>query len=496
MQIDQCLSCSRYEPIIGQTYDILNGVGANLANIEDDAQMGYMNLEQDMIEFMRIEKMHEMKKEGELQYATAKKRDENEQDFKNQWDDGVKMVWKLTPVETQKPQINWRKDINSEDKSPAKLDSYQAGASQANDQQGSTIQAGSAGEWMQKHYDSMKEILSRKTDEQKNPEGGKKSENEKDSRLKELQQIINEGFARGKSGASDALNQLKNNGYEQALQNACSKENIDTMLAFSLAAVETGGDPGRGVFGKGGDNVKEGIEAGVKAVKEAAAHQKGTNPIGLAQAFNGWNDGLDKINKDDTQFTIEWTDACGDGNAKAYFPAVAQAYMDIKAANVGFSQASTDINGGSKGACFPIATADLAKAYLVQDYGASEQDGGVVAVSNCIVIKLPEKTPLHLPCDGTPSEMSYDETIGNYVSVNDSSVGTEYILGGLSYASGGSKLGDTFGYSSDKLIIQVKTKSGFIDPKSVWQKLCGKKSDKESIGDLIEQENEKVSNTD
>lgn len=42
--IDQCLSCTRYEPIIGQVYDILDETGFNGATILDDMQMSYMTL--------------------------------------------------------------------------------------------------------------------------------------------------------------------------------------------------------------------------------------------------------------------------------------------------------------------------------------------------------------------------------------------------------------------------------------------------------------------
>lgn len=124
MQLDQCLSCSRYEPIIGQRYDLVNEVGANLAAIQDDIQAGYMNME-DYIDWVRVEKMHKNRKDTDLAYQSTKTREEGEQDFKDIWDEGVKMGWKLTPVEQQKPQINWRQDINSQDKSPQKLDSSQ-----------------------------------------------------------------------------------------------------------------------------------------------------------------------------------------------------------------------------------------------------------------------------------------------------------------------------------------------------------------------------------
>lgn len=124
MQLDQCLSCSRYEPIIGQTYDILNEVGANLAAIQDDVQAGYMNMEE-YINWVRVEQMHTMRDDIELDYKNTKTRNKDEKDFKDLWDEGVKMNWKLTPVEQQKPQVNWRQDINSADQSPEKLTSYQ-----------------------------------------------------------------------------------------------------------------------------------------------------------------------------------------------------------------------------------------------------------------------------------------------------------------------------------------------------------------------------------
>lgn len=42
--MDQCLTCTRYEPIIGQIYDILDETGFNGSAILDDMQMSYMSL--------------------------------------------------------------------------------------------------------------------------------------------------------------------------------------------------------------------------------------------------------------------------------------------------------------------------------------------------------------------------------------------------------------------------------------------------------------------
>jgi murein DD-endopeptidase MepM/ murein hydrolase activator NlpD len=43
--IDQCLCCTRYEPIIGQIYDILDETGINGSALLDDMQMSYMTLD-------------------------------------------------------------------------------------------------------------------------------------------------------------------------------------------------------------------------------------------------------------------------------------------------------------------------------------------------------------------------------------------------------------------------------------------------------------------
>jgi N-acetylmuramoyl-L-alanine amidase CwlA len=44
--LDQCLSCTRYEPVIGQIYEILDDTGMNGSVMLDQMQMSYMDLEQ------------------------------------------------------------------------------------------------------------------------------------------------------------------------------------------------------------------------------------------------------------------------------------------------------------------------------------------------------------------------------------------------------------------------------------------------------------------
>lgn len=53
--LDQCLSCTRYEPILGQVYDIIDETGMNGSIYLDNMQMGYMELE-DLKNLNRVER--------------------------------------------------------------------------------------------------------------------------------------------------------------------------------------------------------------------------------------------------------------------------------------------------------------------------------------------------------------------------------------------------------------------------------------------------------
>lgn len=44
VSMDQCLCCTRYEPILGQVYAILDETGSNVSQVVDDLQMAYMDL--------------------------------------------------------------------------------------------------------------------------------------------------------------------------------------------------------------------------------------------------------------------------------------------------------------------------------------------------------------------------------------------------------------------------------------------------------------------
>ena len=113
MTLDQCLSCTRYEPIIGQVYAILDETGTNITQILDDNQMAYMNMD-DYIKFSRTEEMFSEKSMINIQ----KENNESPKQFSEEWDEGFKMDWTNVPLETQKPNIAEYKSENMEASKP------------------------------------------------------------------------------------------------------------------------------------------------------------------------------------------------------------------------------------------------------------------------------------------------------------------------------------------------------------------------------------------
>ena len=123
MSLDQCMNCTRYEPIIGQVYELINSNGANLQAILDDNQMAYMDMK-DYVDFTRVERFHEEPATAVIVPETADIRNASEKDFKDMWTKGVEMKWDLVPVEEQKPHLNWRQSINDDGSNMKKLASF------------------------------------------------------------------------------------------------------------------------------------------------------------------------------------------------------------------------------------------------------------------------------------------------------------------------------------------------------------------------------------
>ena len=125
VQIDQCLYCTRFEPIFGQVYELLNDTGMNVAAILDDNQMSY----RDMKDFVANARYEKYMKEHEKTNVPATQnevetRSQNEFSFKDRWGAGIAMDWTYVPKEQQKCHINWRQSINDDGSKIGRLGSW------------------------------------------------------------------------------------------------------------------------------------------------------------------------------------------------------------------------------------------------------------------------------------------------------------------------------------------------------------------------------------
>ena len=86
--IDQCMCCTRYEPIIGQIYDILDETGFNGSAILDDMQMSYMTLD----DFKNLNKVE--KRSSSFSYAdTSSDPDKKPKTLIKQWKEEDKKAY-------------------------------------------------------------------------------------------------------------------------------------------------------------------------------------------------------------------------------------------------------------------------------------------------------------------------------------------------------------------------------------------------------------------
>lgn len=113
--LDQCLNCTRYEPIEGQVYAILDDTGSNIVQVMDDLQMAYMDVD-DYKELSRVEEFHKEPKYAKVTknpteppklFSEDKWKEKDEKDkTKDNKQQGFKMDWKPTKLETHTPHIN------------------------------------------------------------------------------------------------------------------------------------------------------------------------------------------------------------------------------------------------------------------------------------------------------------------------------------------------------------------------------------------------------
>lgn len=123
VQIDQCMNCTRYEPVYGQCYELMNDLGANVAAILDDNQMGYADMD-DYVDLARTERFIKAKDRGEFDLMQVLTREADDKDFIETWGEGLKVNWTPVAKEDQKCHINWRQSINDDGSGMARLASF------------------------------------------------------------------------------------------------------------------------------------------------------------------------------------------------------------------------------------------------------------------------------------------------------------------------------------------------------------------------------------
>lgn len=151
VQIDQCLACTRYEPVFGQVYEIMNDLGANVAAVLDDNQMGYSEMD-DYIDLVRTEKFPTEKEKASFDLSKVLQRDSNDQDFAATWGKGIAMDWTPVAKEDQRTHINWRQSINDDGSHLKRLASFP----KDEDEAGAALTgAGGKSNIFKKNYDAM-----------------------------------------------------------------------------------------------------------------------------------------------------------------------------------------------------------------------------------------------------------------------------------------------------------------------------------------------------
>lgn len=117
VSLDQCLCCTRYEPVVGQVYAILDEAGSNVVQVMDDMQMAYQSLDQ-YKELNSIGLMHE-----DMDYANCKENaSESPKPFiENKWKDTKEEI-KIKQTET--PKTNNQYDADQKDKEEKAKDKY------------------------------------------------------------------------------------------------------------------------------------------------------------------------------------------------------------------------------------------------------------------------------------------------------------------------------------------------------------------------------------
>ena len=507
----------------------MNELGANLANIMDDTQMAYMNLEQ-YADLTRIER--KQKPPNRYTFDTSKNSVRDvvlDKAFKDEWDAGVRMKWLLTSSEGQKPSTNWRQDINKPDHTMKKLASYQFSPANANAQTGASpvndacpISPGEVQVIMKEHYNSIHSSNSDVVSE-----WAKVAENE---------------IGPQANAALEAVRMCNQQGWANDLIRLAKQESVDPLFMFSLFAAESGCEAGKA---GGGILQLEVVRRQQEAASKANKKYNVTYATEIEGAIKAWKAIYNKVNAEgnpmlaatafcahgkiggnikmkatkDQRFNNEWIDDAkidykSDDMATIlyYWPRIVyfyEAFLNMDQKKSVMSTGSTDFDFD-----FPFADIDLDKVYFTSDYHSSnksninidnlkgnedsdnsgQQSAGVVALQQFISFKVEGVLDVFAAKRGTIKEIDDSATnktitidYGNnqvlkycgFTKFSDNSLKAKSNPGSDASSV---KVKDVLGQIKGTMTVMYYKNGTLEDPKLVWNKLNGKVSEKQSLG--------------
>lgn len=490
VQLDQCLSCTRYEPIYGATYDIMNNVGANVANVLDDTQMAYMNL-RDYAEFSRIAMMPSKKEDASFDTSQNEIPPINI-DFRDEWDKGVKMRWPLTPKENQKAMINWRQDIRKPDKSPKKLPSFQFNTSNSKSQSGGASVAADAcpivfGKYkdeMERHYKYL-------------TEDGKK--------IDEIKGYIEEAekWASGDEGrCRAAITSCNTQKYADTLNKLAKDNDTDGLLMFSIFAVESGAilnaDNGgiaqlSALKDKKNLQAEEEIGTSIKAIKDYLdKYGPKDNPMMAVTLFcegAGGDAGAMIKKKDDRSqlFDKDWVSNLkydfSETDKYSKWPKVVCAYhffasSTIKNGTLAAGDSDEDYD-------FLFKDSDLNNVNFISDFGGKNAGEGNSIMQGSISFEVRNNIEIYASKPGVVTDTGSADGL-TFVKITYGSDVIEYYgISSDAIAKGKEvKKKDSIGKSGEKLSVIYYRDGKITDPKQIWPSLSGKQSADANNGSL------------
>lgn len=323
MTLDQCLSCTRYEPILGKVYEIENEVGQSLELLKDNNQMAYQNM-QTAIQQTNIEHKPSPIKKHFIDIKTLKERKDEDKDFVETFGESFVMDWNLVPVEKQQPHVRY--DDGSETK---RIASSYKNIEQHTDPTGAGFEGigifygpttstfydslgfGGGGSFTEKggsgytgngYYSVMDALEDTKKQVLLNDEAFNRITDP------DIRKHLDNGRNYANSNTDKGLKNMARIGYEKYIVEVAKKYGVDPLLIMALCIVESGGDSmppndndnyvglmqtsrdtlSSGYFSKNAlERAKENIETGTRMyVGKLKDCWNTTNPVVGTSAYN------------------------------------------------------------------------------------------------------------------------------------------------------------------------------------------------------------------